>query len=312
MEEHMNGIETAWGGVIIAIGNQKGGVGKTTTAVHLARGLALRGHRTLLIDLDPSAGATIHLGVGPDEYHGVFELLTGEAELEDCIVDQNEMPRLAERLSLMPASRRLETIDRHLGEANRFGNPADILVSPTARLRDRFDIIVLDTPPSTTLSTSLSAYKVADYFILATLAEPLAMSGLCVAARDIDAVRQHGNANLRLLGVCVGAVPARALIAGWILREIDQAFPGPGLPEQPTTLRFVPSIRRSTVVARVQRMGLTLFDRLPGHPVTQDFMAMVESVEHRIAAAQRGFDEHDAYPLSLDEVSPGGHHEPAA
>lgn len=126
----MNGIETAWGGVIIAIGNQKGGVGKTTTAVHLARGLALRGHRTLLIDLDPSAGATIHLGVCPDEYHGVFRLLTGEAELDDCIVDHAEMPRLAERLSLMPASRRLETIDRRLGEANRFGNPADILVAP--------------------------------------------------------------------------------------------------------------------------------------------------------------------------------------
>jgi len=299
--------------VVIAVGNQKGGVGKTTTAVHLARGLALRGHRTLLIDLDPYAGATIHLGVCPDEYHGVFELLTGEAGLSDCLLDRGEVERLPDNLALMPASRRLEAIDKRLGEANRFGHPADVLVAPTARLRDMFDIIVLDTPPSTTLSTSLSAYKVADYFILATLAEPLAMGGLCVAAQDIETVRRHGNANLRLLGICVGAVPARALVAGWTLREIDQAFPGPSTPERPTTLRFVPTIRRSTVVARVQRMGLTLFDRLPDHPVTLDFMAMVESVEHRIAAAQRGLHEEDAYPAVLDHAQPvGGGHDPAA
>lgn len=309
----MNGIETHWGGVTIAIGNQKGGVGKTTTAVHLARGFALRGHRTLLIDLDPSAGATLHLGVCPDEYHGVFELLTGEAGLEDCLLDHTETDRLPENLTLLPSSRRLESVDKRLGEANRFGNPADVLVSPTARLRGMFDIIVLDTPPSTTLSTSLSAYKVADYFILATLAEPLAMGGLCVAAQDIETVRRHGNANLRLLGICVGAAHSRALITRWILHEIDQAFPGPGSPELPTTLRLVPTIRRSTVVARVQRMGLTLFDRLPDHPVTLDFRAMVEAVEHRIAAAQRGLHEEDAYPPALANTqSIGGDHDPAA
>lgn len=309
----MNGIETTWGGVVIAVGNQKGGVGKTTTAVHLAHGMAMRGHRTLLVDLDPSAGATVHLGICPEDYHGVFELLTGEADPDDCLIDRAEVPRIPENLTLIPSSRRLESIDRHLDARERFGRPADILVSPTERLREWFDIIVLDTPPSTALSTSLSAYRVADCFILATLAEPLAMSGLCQAARDIEAACRHGNPNLRLLGICVGSVAPRTLVADWVMRDIDAAFPGPGTTERPTTLRFVPTIRRSTVVARVQRMGMTLFDRLPGHPVTHDFMAMVESVEHRIALAQRGWGEDEAYPPSmLQAAHTGGDHEPAA
>jgi hypothetical protein len=59
-------------------------------------------------------------------------------------------------------------------------------------------------------------------------------------------------------------------------------------------------------------MGLTLFDRLPGHPVTHDFMALVESVEHRIAMAQRGFDEHEAYPAVLAAASVGGDYDPTA
>ena len=294
----MNGIETSWGGVVIAVGNQKGGVGKTTTAVHLAHGLANRGHRVLLMDLDPSAGATLHLGVCPDEYHGVYELLTGEADLDQCLLDRSEHASVPEGLTLMPSSRRLESIDRVLGEANRFTLPADVLVPPTAQLRSRFDIIVLDTPPSTALSTSLSAYKVADYFVLATLAEPLAVSGLCMTARDIDAVRRHGNTDIRMLGICVGSVPPRTLISAWTIANLDEAFPGPSGPESPTALRFEPVIRRSTVVPRVQRMGRTLFDMLPAHPVTAEFESLARSVEHRIVLAQRGFDEHEAYPPS--------------
>jgi chromosome partitioning protein len=81
----MNGLETTWGAIVLAVGNQKGGVGKTTTAVHLAHALAERGHRILLWDLDINAGATKHLGVEPDAFMGTYEVLAaGEDPLDGC------------------------------------------------------------------------------------------------------------------------------------------------------------------------------------------------------------------------------------
>lgn len=289
----MNGIETCWGGIVIAVGNQKGGVGKTTTAVHLACGLANRGHRTLLWDLDPSAGATKHLGIIPDDYHGTYELLSGEVGIDHATLTiDDEACRLPSGLALIPSSRRLESIDQRLAAVRKFESPSDILLAPLKSLRDRFDLIILDTPPSTVLSPAVSAYKAADWMILATLADAFSTAGLVEAVRDVQAARQHGNANLRLLGVAVTAVTRRTVIARDIIASIDAAFTGP----EDTTLRFEPVISRSTIVPQAQRAGRTVFDNEPSHPVTEQFRQLVRSVEERLLAGQRGFDEASAYP----------------
>jgi len=284
-EKHMNGLETLWGGTVIAVGNQKGGVGKTTTAVHIARGLANRGHRTVLWDLDPSAGATKHLGLSPDVYAGTLELLLGEVTPTEAVVSRGETdPWLPDRLDLIPAKRRLETIDAELAARSRFWNRLDVLGDALQTLRDRYDVIVLDTPPSTVLSPALSAYAHANWFLLAATPDPLAITGLADAFRDMTAVRSGPNPKLQLLGVVLNAVDIRTRLARELLAYVDQTFAMP----QGNTFRFTPAISRSTVVPTAQKVGRPVPDAFPDHPVAREFGELAESVETRLVLAQRG------------------------
>lgn len=281
----MNGLETTWGGIVIAVGNQKGGVGKTTTAVHVACGLANRGHRTLLWDLDPSAGATKHLGLSPDAYPGTLELLLGDISTDEaCCGSANLDTTLPENLSIIPSKRRLETIDSALGSRCRFFNPLDVLAEPTARLRQSYDVIVLDTPPSTVLSPSLSAYASADWFLLAAMPDPLAVTGLADAARDIEAVRGSANRNLQLLGVVLNAVDNRTRLCRELTAYVDACFLSP----MGDMLRLTPTISRSTVVPTAQKLGRSVLDSFPRHPVAEQFALLAESIEDRLILAQRG------------------------
>ncbi len=283
-EVTMNGLETTWGGIVIAVGNQKGGVGKTTTAVHVACGLANRGHRTLLWDLDPSAGATKHLGLTPDAYPGTLELLLGDIDVDEaCIAPANHDIDLPEYLSIIPSKRRLESIDSTLGSRCRFFNPLDVLAEPIARLRQSFDIIVLDTPPSTVLSPSLATYASADWFLLAAMPDPLAITGLADAVRDIEAVRESANRKLQLLGVVLNAVDNRTRLCRELTAYVDECFASP----TGDTLRLTPTISRSTVVPTAQKLGRSVIDAFPRHPVAEQFVALAEAIEDRLILAQR-------------------------
>ena len=283
-EEIMNGLETTWGGIVIAVGNQKGGVGKTTTAVHVACGLANRGHRTLLWDLDPSAGATKHLGLTPDAYPGTLELLLGDIDVDEaCIAPANHDIDLPEYLSIIPSKRRLESIDSTLGSRCRFFNPLDVLAEPIARLRQSIDIIVLDTPPSTVLSPSLATYASADWFLLAAMPDPLAITGLADAVRDIEAVRETANRKLQLLGVVLNAVDNRTRLCRELTAYVDECFASP----TGDTLRLTPTISRSTVVPTAQKLGRSVIDAFPRHPVAEQFVALAAAIEDRLILAQR-------------------------
>lgn len=285
MEGEMNGLETFWGGVVIAIGNQKGGVGKSTIAVHLACGLANRGHRTLLWDLDPTAGATKHLGLVPEAHAGTFELLLGEVTPTDAPtvergIDESPLP---ENLAVITASRRLETIDAELRARCRFWSATEILTEPVRTLRESYDIIILDTPPSTVLSPALSAYAVADWFILASMPDPLSVTGLSDAMHDIHAVRQHVNPTLRLLGLILTGVDARTRLARDLTSYLDTVFTG----DDARSLRFTPSVSRSTIVPTAQRLGTTVLDAYPAHRTAEQFRQLAEAVETRLIDAQR-------------------------
>lgn len=295
-EEIMNELETTWGGIVIAVGNQKGGVGKSTTAVHVACGLANRGHRTLLWDLDPSAGATKHLGLTPDAYPGTLELLLGDINVDDaCISHTNHDIEIPGRLSIIPSKRRLETIDSNLGSRCRFFNPLDVLAEPIAELRQSFDIIVLDTPPSTVLSPSLATYASADWFLLAAMPDPLAITGLADAARDIEAVRDSTNRKLKLLGVVLNAVDNRTRLCRELTAYVDECFASP----TGKTLRLTPTISRSTVVPTAQKLGRSVIDAFPRHPVAEQFMALAAAIEDRLILAQRDLSDEPIYtPLA--------------
>ena len=281
----MNGLETQSGGIVIAVGNQKGGVGKTTAAVHLAHALAERGHRTLVWDLDINAGATKHLGVEPDAFMGTYEVLAaGEDPLSVVLTGDEEGVDLPQDVHLIPARRRLEQLDAALAEKSKFVAKSEILHDPIRTLRDRYDVIILDTPPNTATAPAVAAYAVADHFLLTAMPDPLAVAGLAEAIDDIAAARQHANPKLNLLGVLLGAVDIRTKLARQLVEYVDQAFGGDN-GHQPGKLDA--TLHRSTVVPQAQRLGTTVLRHAPDHKLAEQFRRLGAEVEDRLRTYQR-------------------------
>jgi len=213
---------------VIAVGNQKGGVGKTSNTLHLAAALGEMGKQCLIIDLDGNCGATRGLGVGT-EWQGTFEILLGEQAIEDLIVstDAVEGTDLPKNVELVPARRNLEEFEQTYRSRNKFGDPTNTLEEPLKSLEGRYDFIFLDTAPNASAPT-IAAYRTADWFILSTEAARLSIDGLTDALTDIKAVREAGNASLRLLGVIMCKVDKRTRIASTYIEQIKRDFAAAG------------------------------------------------------------------------------------
>lgn len=254
--------------VVIAIGNQKGGVGKTTTAVNLSAALGVRGHRVLLIDLDPAAGATRHLGIDGVEFEGTLELLCSEAQLDPLAITDG-MPA---GVSLIPARHDLTTLST---KTPRFVDHAALL-RPVLQQAKRFDFVVLDTSPHPADITTLAAYGGADWFLLTALPHYLSLAGLTEACRDINEVRRHRNPNLEVLGVLLCSVDERATRALAEIRSlVDSALPG----------RFFSTrISQATAVQRCVADGCSLLCHTQHrrHPVARQFLRLAVEVERRV------------------------------
>jgi chromosome partitioning protein len=194
---------------ILALSNQKGGVGKTTTAINLSASLASAGQRVLLVDLDPQGNATS--GVGHDRNslpRGVYEVLLGFAEAEDCVV-----PTGRPGLDLLPATAGLvgaevELVDQR-GRERR-------LRRGLAGIRASYDWVLIDCPPSLGLLT-VNALTAADRVLVPLQAEYYAMEGLSQLLRTITAVRRGLNPDLRREGIVVTMYDQRTNLC----REVD-------------------------------------------------------------------------------------------
>ncbi|MEQ9617220.1 MAG: ParA family protein [Phycisphaerales bacterium] len=253
---------------VIAVGNQKGGVGKTTTAVNLAAALGIRGHRVLLIDLDPAAGATRHLGIDGTEYEGTLELLCGDGQLEPLAITDQTPPGVA----LIPARHDLSTLDRRL---TRFTDPAALL-RPIVEQATRYDFVLLDTSPHPADLTTLVAYGSSDWFLLTALPHHLSLLGLTEACRDIGEVRRHRNPRLEILGVLLCCVDERATRSrAEIVDAIDTAMPG---------RRFNTRISQATAVHECSIVGRPLFTHPMHrhHNAARQYLRLAVEIERRI------------------------------
>jgi chromosome partitioning protein len=199
---------------VIAIANQKGGVGKTTTAVSLAAGLALAEKRTLLVDLDPQGNATTGLGVSPpgsvDSTYGVLLL--------DTAARQAIAPTAIDFLKVMPSS-----IDLVGAEIELVNQPEreKRLSAVLGGITGDFDFMVIDCPPSLGLLT-LNALAAAESVLVPVQCEYYAMEGLAHLLRTIDLVRQRLNPGLRLEGVLLTMYDGRTSLAGQVRAELER------------------------------------------------------------------------------------------
>lgn len=267
---------------VIAVGNQKGGVGKTTNTVHIGRALVEIGRKVLLIDLDMNHGATRHFGVEPEAFLGSFELMVGEEEPRNLVLtdaDNTDGINLPANLHLIPAARKLERIDQAVATQSKFVTPMEVLKAPLEALRGDYDYIFLDTAPNATLPT-LAAYMNADYFILSAMPDPFAIAGLNDALRDIMDAKRRGNVGLALLGVVLSGVDKRTSLANSLSDFVEKSFRAG---ENSESVKFKTTIGRSTVIPQTQKEGKTLFETHSGHKVTDEYRALAKEIEERLA-----------------------------
>lgn len=265
--------------VVIAVGNQKGGVGKTTNTIQLAGALGELGRQSLIIDLDMTCGATKVLGAPTEGWMSSFELLTGAENAEDTIItdrEGEEVP-LPPRIHLVPGSRKLAELDTYLAE-NPWVIQQDLLLAPIQRLRGRYDYVFLDTPPQKT-KTTIPALKAADYVILSAMPDHLAVSAMGDALGDIRVAQTRANAQLTLLGVIVCAISRpRTRLARELVNYVERTCVDP----QAQSLKFKSEITRSVVVQEAQRAGQTILQYRGDHPVADEYRALAREVEERI------------------------------
>ena len=179
---------------IIAVANQKGGVGKTTTALNLSAGLALRGHRVLLVDLDPQANCTSGLGIEPPENCGIYPVL-----LDTATVHQQIVPTGRDNLSLVPADMDLAGVEIELARSDDHLTRLRTILQGL-KPNQLFDFCILDTPPSLGVLMT-SALAAADEILIPLQCEWYGLEGLAKIVHVIDQIRGSGaNPDLRLEG----------------------------------------------------------------------------------------------------------------
>ncbi|MCC6477419.1 ParA family protein [bacterium] len=201
---------------IIAIANQKGGVGKTTTAVHLAAGMALEGYSTLLVDLDPQGNATAGLGVTPSETEtGVYDLLINDHPVEETIHPTN-----IAGLSIIPADTRLHGAEIEL--VSKIARER-ILAEALSNLSDKFQFVVLDTPPSLGLLT-LNAMSAANTILVPMQCEYYALEGLAQLMKSVNLVKKHLNPPLEIEGILLTMYDGRLNLTKQVADEITGVF----------------------------------------------------------------------------------------
>ena len=263
---------------VIALGNQKGGVGKTTNTINIAAALGELGRTSLIIDLDMTAGATKSLGAPTEGWISTFELLTGAEDAEGTIIGDDEKEvSLPPNIHLVPSSRKLSELETFLA-SNPWVVHQDLLLTPISRLRGRYDYILLDTPPQVT-KTTVPALKAADFVILSAMPDHLAIAGLADAIRDIASAKRYGNPRLTLVAVILCAIPQpKTRLARQLIQYIEESCIDP----KGKSLKFSTDISRTVVIQEAQRVAQTIFQYDPTHPVADQYRAVARELESRI------------------------------
>lgn len=261
----------------IAVMNQKGGVGKTTSAVNLSAALADAGHRVCLVDMDPQAHASLHLGVSlQDGQTSVYDVLTSDLKLQDV------RKQIRPNLWLVPAHLDLAAAEVELaGEVGR----EVILRDKLAQDDEKFDYLLVDCPPSLGVLTINSLTMVQEVF-LPLQPHFLALHGLSKLLRTIEVVSKRLNRNLRLTGVLLCMYDSGTRLAAEVTSDIAEYFQRERTADciSATARTFSTRIRRNIRLAEAPSFGQSIFEYAPQSHGADDYRALAKEVISMSAA----------------------------
>jgi len=201
---------------IIAIGNQKGGVGKTTTVVNMATGFALKGNKVAVLDLDPQGNATSGFGLSKNDFEGtICNVFSGELQIEQILVGTD-----FENLFVAPANSSLIAAENTLGDMQ---GREFIIKNSLKRIRDYFDYVFIDCPPSLGLLT-LNALAAADQIIVPLQCEYYALEGISSLVDTIEFVKMNLNPYLELGGILPTMYDGRTNLSRQVCENAREFF----------------------------------------------------------------------------------------
>ncbi|MCR4433739.1 MAG: AAA family ATPase [Caldiserica bacterium] len=246
---------------VIALANQKGGVGKTTTAVNLGAALAHLGNKTLIVDLDPQGNATIGLGVDRSELSlSVYQLLLEELPAQEAV-----LPTKYQRLFLIPSTIELAGAEIELvAMVSREYRLQEALKD----IKDGYDFVLLDCPPSLGLLT-INAMTAADSILIPIQCEFYALEGVTQLLNTINLVRRRLNPRLELEGVLLTMFDGRTTLSQDVERDVRAVFEG---------RVFRSNIPRSVRLAEAPSHGKSILEYEPHSRGAQAYLALAKEV----------------------------------
>lgn len=251
-------------GRIIAVANQKGGVGKTTTAINLSSCLSALGKRVLAIDMDPQGNMTSGVGVDKDNVEKtVYDLIIGRATVEECLCKE-----VFENLDLLPTN-----IDLSAAEIELIGveNKEFIIRDEVAKIRGNYDFVIVDCPPSLSMLT-INAMTTADTVLVPIQCEYYALEGLSQLMHTIDLVKERLNPDLEMEGVVFTMYNARTNLSLQVVENVKDNL------DQTIYKTIIP---RNIRLAEAPSHGLPINIYDPKSSGAESYMLLAEEVIHK-------------------------------
>lgn len=245
---------------IITVTNQKGGVGKTTTASALIAGLHQRGARVLGVDLDPQGNLGFNLGLDIGENRTIYDVLKGTCRLEESIAR-------TEYGDVIPSDIMLSVAEMEFTAPRR----EFMLEQHLATVTPRYDFVIIDTPPALNILT-VNAYVASNSLIVPMEAEILSLVGITQLQDTIETVRASFNPNLRVLGILLNKFNPRLTLSQEVLELAEQVA------EQLGSHVFESKVRRSVGVAMAPAHGQSIVTYQPNSKPALDFLEIINTV----------------------------------